>query len=389
MRKSLKSRLGHAGILIALSSFISLAQMPPPESTSKVKRVLLYSKNGGWSGNRGAREETIRVFIKMAQAKGFELDTSDLVSDLNLENLKNYQVIVWNNNMNGAASVPDSSARNAVAEYVKQGGGWLLVNTANDHAGSWPFMNAVIGPGTSGWRGNDTLSATLVRDSSARNHPELRFVVNALPDSITLRTNWLSVPSSVEGMRHIQVLYRFGEAPWIANTSGAIPRPVDEYVWAAIHVQGRALAMPLGWHLEGYDSLRIMEQSDSVVPKLYWQGLRWLAGDFKGGCTDSAMVQFDPEARVDNGSCASSEIGVNRAQAKSFIQIVGRHMFFPSPGAGMIRLRILDLKGRPIGTWILPHTASEFELPSGLVMGLYFFEFSHTNVKHQARILIQ
>lgn len=55
----------------------------------------------------------------------------------------------------------------------------------------------------------------------------------------------------------------------------------------------------------------------------------------------------------------------------------------------MIRLRILDLKGRPIGTWILPHAVSEFELPSGLARGLYFFEFSHTNVKHQARILIQ
>jgi Trehalose utilisation len=249
------------------------AQTPPPESTSKVKRVLLYNYNGGWNC-ADCRKETQKVFFQLAQAKGFAVDTSSSISDLTLENLKRYQVIAWNNNHGGVYSVSDTAARMAVSAYIQQGGGWLLVNIANEHLRSWRFLDSLIGPGTGGWVGSRK-PAALVPDSLAQRHSELRFVVDAMPDSIPLRTNWLTISEPIDDLNHVQVIYRLKNADWITTDPNFIPTYRDHYVWASTHEQGKALSIPLGWYGgEGGIGVDIMSQADSAVPKLYWQGLR-------------------------------------------------------------------------------------------------------------------
>ena len=331
----------------------------------------------------GCTEKAQEVFFHLARSKGFSVDTASSAAYLTLDNLKRFQVIVWNNNHSGIQSVPDTQARNAVSEYVRQGGGWLLVNLANDHLGGWPFLDSLIGPGTNGWQGK-SVPALLVVDSSAQKHPELRYFVLAMPDTIPLRTNWLRVNSRMDEFEQLKTIYRVKNADWIAADPHRI---TDKYIWAGTRGLGKALSIPLGWH-GSIGASDIMAQADSAVPKLFWQGLRWLAGDFQGGCTNPAMPNFEPQARVDDGSCPALGIRVNRRQTRISASVSGRRVRFNTPISGGSRLRMLDLRGHTVWTSVAPVSADAIDLPDGLRAGLYILEGSGTDMSFQARLLV-
>src|SRR4051812_35200330 len=73
------------------------AQTKPPESISKIKKVLLYNKIGGWMDLDGIADVKA-AFSTLAAAKGFELVQSAEDLGITLDYLKQFQVIVWNNN---------------------------------------------------------------------------------------------------------------------------------------------------------------------------------------------------------------------------------------------------------------------------------------------------
>jgi hypothetical protein len=107
---------------LCLGSATADAQTKSLESSSKVKKVLLYNRVGGWLTPDG--HAAIKgAFSHLAATKGFELVQLGADYDITLDYLKQYQVIVWNNNSNGGLSVPSLSARQAILDYLDQGGG--------------------------------------------------------------------------------------------------------------------------------------------------------------------------------------------------------------------------------------------------------------------------
>lgn len=317
MNKNFRSRSGFGGLGIAFSLAMSLsaslahavpANTPPPESTSKVKKVLLYNKVGGWVAENGIANVK-QYLASLAQTKGFVLDTLSNDTSITLEYLKQYQVIVWNNNTNGAASVPLASARSAIVEYVNQGGGWFLIGLAGDHAGSWPALTDMLGASFLRWGGSG--EANMQVDSSAQKHPELRFVVNSLPNTVRLTDIWMSFNRTVRPLANTTVLYTSQ-----GGAANLLVPPGDgsgdrAYVWARTIEKGKLLYCSPGWfhdHISVSPFISSMFQADSAVAKLYWSSMRWLAGDFQNGCTDPNSPVFNPEARVDDGSCQQVNI---------------------------------------------------------------------------------
>jgi hypothetical protein len=98
-----------AALCLCLSP--TFAQTKPLESTTKIKKVLLYNKIGGWIADSGI-SAVQSTFSKLATDYDFDLAQLDEDSVITLDYLKQFQVIVWNNNTHGAASIPSSSARN-------------------------------------------------------------------------------------------------------------------------------------------------------------------------------------------------------------------------------------------------------------------------------------
>jgi hypothetical protein len=204
-------------------------------------------------------------------------------------------------------------------------------------------------------------------------------------DTIPLITDWLSVGRSMDDINGFKTIYRVKNAAWITVSPGAY---TDQYVWAGTRDKGKALALPLGWD-GAFGVTGIMTQADSAVPRLYWQGLRWLAGDYQGGCINPAMTNFNPEARVDDGSCPALGIAPDRRPARNVLKISGRRVRFSQPLPGGSRLRILDLRGHAVWASTVPESTGEFDLPGGLLTGLYILEATGANMSFQGRILIQ
>ena len=72
------------------------AQSKPPESASKVKKVLLYDKVGVGEYSPPGIAAIKTSLSRLAFAKGFELVHLSDDAGITLEYLKQFQVIVWN-----------------------------------------------------------------------------------------------------------------------------------------------------------------------------------------------------------------------------------------------------------------------------------------------------
>lgn len=268
------------------------AQTKPPESASKVKKVMLYNKIGGWIAPVGVAEVTTTLG-KIAAAKGFQLVVLDADSVITLDYLKQFQVIVWNNNTNGAASVPRLAARQAILEYVDQGGGWLLIHGAGDHMNTWTGLAEAMG--TVSTRTGNNGQAEVVLDSAGRSHRELKWMMDGVPDVFRLEDRWLNFRNTVRPLPGVTVVATSRVIPGIPN----ILIPAEDgsgdqvYIWAREIGKGRLL-----YNAIGFGSFKLMEQQDSIVPRLYWENLRYAAGDYQNGCANPASAGYDPAARV-------------------------------------------------------------------------------------------
>jgi Trehalose utilisation len=330
--------LSLAMALVAAPTNAATANTPPPESTSKVKRVLLYNKIGGWRAVDGIANVN-QYMASLAQAKGFVLDTLSDETSLTLEFLKQYQVIIWNNNSNGAATVPLASARQAIIDYVNQGGGWLLIGWAGMHANSWAALTEMMGASCTRFPGRGT--ANMQADSAAIYHPELRFVVHSVPQSISLNEFWMSIDRTVRPLPNVTVLYTTqGPRNVVLPPDDGSGDPV--YVWARTIEMGKLLFCPAGWS-PGQPSP--LAQSDSAVAKLYWNSMRWLAGDFQNGCTDPTSPKFNPETRIDDGSCFTNKVLIEKRTGGQTDKGQIRHLLAPLiPDAEGIQNR--DIRGK-------------------------------------------
>jgi hypothetical protein len=72
--------------------------------------------------------------------------------------------------------------------------------------------------------------------------------------------------------------------------------------------------------------------SDSFAVRALWEQMRYAAGDYQNGCTDPSSDYFNPEARVNDGSCDNGQPISIAGQRKHFgkgrsIQLQG---LFPS-----------------------------------------------------------
>ncbi len=359
--------------LVALaSSFFTgfaSAESAPPESTSKVKRVLLYSKVGGWVSVDGI-QETKTVIALLAKSKGFVLDTLTDDTQLTPEFLKKYQVIIWNNNTDGRGSVPTFSAREAVANYVNQGGGWLLIRYAGDHLDSWPQLREMLGTKFVIHRkfGN----ADFVPDSSAKGHPELKHVVSAIPGTIRLNDIWFHFDAAVRPLPGATVLFTAANGDSGVLTTSPNSNLDLPVVWARTIGKGK-----LFYSSPGHGEANVTAQADSAIPKLYWQSLRWLAGDFQNGCTDPNSPRFDSSARIEDGSCAALSARLSRQPISKAPQIVARagqriRLDFPHEGAMQITLR--DMRGSVLSRQSVVRGVKEFQVDAALKPGIYHLE---------------
>lgn len=349
----------------------AFAQLKPPESTSKVKRVMLYNKIGGWVHTDGSRDVRT-VMASLAAAKGFEL--VEVMDDIGitLDFLKQFQVIIWNNNTNGGVSVPNTLARQAVLDYLDQGGGWLLIHGAGDHANSWAGLRNVLGTTfiSHGLYGKGEMHL----DDDALAHKELKWMLEGIPRILQLNDSWDSYQNTVRPLPGVTVFataspVRVGTTPGLVPTGDGSGDQI--YGWAREVGRGRLIFNPVG-----HGQNQLMAQQDSIVPKLYWQNIRYAAGDFQNGCTYPWDPAFDPAARVLEVTACSENTRTRNYGPPGSGLLVSRRGFrlrLPTP-SGTLRVSLRDLGGALVWEKSLPAGSGELALDGAVVSGVYQVE---------------
>ena len=352
---------------VVLAASPAIGQVKPPDSKSKVKKVLLYNKIGGWVHVDG-RKDVTTVLTNLSKSKGFALTVLEDDAALTLDFLKTFQVIVWDNNTDGGKSVPNVAARKAVIDYVNGGGGWYLIHGAADHQNSWPDLLSALGTTFTihGQQGK----ADAILDPAAKAHKELKWMVEGIPEKLTLTDEWYSFQNSVRKVPGVTVVYTAGGAG-----TDILKAPADgsndfTYVWAKPMGKGRMFYTAIG---HGQNTL--FGQQDSVVSKSLWQNVRYTAGDFQNGCTNPNASNFDEAARVDDGTCLTTGLRGNfKSSPNLTVAHAGRKTLLAFPHDGEYTLTLRDMRGSLVKTLAVPAGMDEVTLDRGIPGGVYQLE---------------
>jgi len=367
---------------MAVGSAIAQTATKPAESTSRVKKVLLYNKVGGWVHTDGIADVKT-VMGRMATAKRFALTQLEDDGSITLDFLKQFQVIVWNNNVNGSGSVPSTTARTAIINYVKGGGGWLLIHGAGDHGDTWADLKSAMGTKFTehGNQGN----ADAVKDPDGAKHPEMKFMIQDLPATIRLKDEWYGFQNTVRPLAGVTVLYtaKNGE-------NNVLRQPADglgdyTYIWGREYEKGR-----LVYDAIGHGQNQLMAQADSIVPKMYWEAMRYLAGDFKNGCTDPTASNYDSTARVNVG-CTAVGIQHMSGPMKSNFALTkdGQRFQLDFVHQGDFHLTLRDIQGAVVWAKNVSGSADEARLDKSVLPGVYYMEARASKAISQQRIVIR
>ncbi|MDR9366318.1 MAG: DUF6807 family protein [Balneolaceae bacterium] len=106
------------------------------------KKVLLYTKNG-----EGYVHDNIPYSVdainKLGQENGFMVDVSDDPGLFTIENLKQYDALIFSNTNNEAFDT--ASQREALQQYIRQGGGFMGIHSASGSERDWPWFSKLVG----------------------------------------------------------------------------------------------------------------------------------------------------------------------------------------------------------------------------------------------------
>lgn len=351
------------GLCVAAPAF---AQVKPAESTSKVKKVLRFTKCAGYLHDLGQRD-LLAVLNTLATSKGFQLTNQANDALLTPEYLAQFQVVIWDNNVNGGGSIPSLTAREAVLNYVNNGGGWLLVHGAADHQNTWAGLQTALQ--TTFSRHGSQGAADVVFDAQGKAHKELKWMMNGWPASVRFsRDEWYSFQNTVRGRPGITII-----ATAANGGSGVLIEPSDgskdlTYIYAKEMGKGRMLYTAMG-----HGGNEFYTQAEGFAAKAFWENMRYVAGDFQNGCTNKNASNFSADARVDDGSCASvGTIPGAQAASRSGITVVqaGRRTQLNFPHENRFSVELRDARGAVVWTRNLENT-SEINLERGFRPGIY------------------
>jgi len=124
-------------LVLLIAAFSSVAC-----NSNDPKRALIYTKNG-----EGYVHENIAASVaameKICVSEGIQTEVSDLPGVFTTENLERFQVIIFCNSNNEAFDTDEQ--REAFQNFIRSGGGFVAIHSANASERDWPWYWALVG----------------------------------------------------------------------------------------------------------------------------------------------------------------------------------------------------------------------------------------------------
>ena len=134
----MRSRIGRlvlASVLAFTAATFAQIDSNPPK---KIKAVLVYSHEGtGSYRHTNGITAGNALIVSLGAAHGFTVTVSEDPNFMTYDNMKKFDVIVFNNTV--GASIPSTPSQEAFVKYMNEGGGFLGIHGAMDHHDYWKW----------------------------------------------------------------------------------------------------------------------------------------------------------------------------------------------------------------------------------------------------------
>ncbi len=199
---SLKTKLTFVfltGLTFLLYSFKKPSDKP---------RVLVFSKTLGW--HHSCIPFGIAAIQKLGSGNGFDVDTTTNSANFNDDNLKKYQVVIFNCTTGNVLNAVEQAA---FERYIQAGGGFMGVHSAADTEYDWPWYGKLVGAYFSSHPNNSNIRKATI-DVTDKSQP----ATANLPTRWERTDEWYNYKSIYSG---IHVLASLDENTYDGGTNGA------------------------------------------------------------------------------------------------------------------------------------------------------------------------
>jgi type 1 glutamine amidotransferase len=244
--------------MIAFCVPMLLAGMAAQTVAPTDKVLLLFSLNVEADHVMFATD-ALKFFSEVADRHSFRVEATSDWAGMNDENLKQYKLLVWLNNL------PPTAQQPVFQRYMENGGAWLGFHVAayNDRNSKWTWFKQFIGGGAFGVNNWPPLPAKLIVDDT--ENP----VTRGLPKTFISPTNeWYSWRPSPRLDKNIQVLLTLDPTQYPIGIKGLITAkdPDVPVVWT--NTNFKMLYMNMGHGDKIFTS--------AIQNKLIENGILWL-----------------------------------------------------------------------------------------------------------------
>jgi type 1 glutamine amidotransferase len=235
-----------------LLSAAAFGQVAPP-------KVLLFFSLNVESDHVLFAADAIKFFAELADRHDFRVDATSNWADMNDDNLKQYKLVVWLNNLPPAAQQP------AFQRYMESGGAWLGFHVAayNDRNSRWTWFQEFIGGGSFGVNNWPPLPAKLIVDEPQSP------IARGIPKTFVAPANeWYSWRPSPRLNPNVRVFLTLDSAQYPIGIKGLITSkdPDVPVVWT--NAKFKMLYMNMGHGDKIFAS--------PLQNKLFENGILWL-----------------------------------------------------------------------------------------------------------------
>ncbi|WP_349317640.1 ThuA domain-containing protein [Chitinophaga sp. MM2321] len=217
-------------------------------------RILVFTKTAGFR-HIDAIDTGLVALRKMAQEKGFIMDTTEDAGNFNEEHLKRYRAVVF---LQASGALFNEEQRTAFQRYIQAGGGFVAIHAPTDAERDWPWYGQLIGAYFLSHPADPNVQkgTYVVKD---QHHP----ATDSLPDHFTMEDEFYDFTIVNPG---IKTLIALDEQTYKGGKMGA-DHPA---VWYHDFDGGRSFYMAMGHTTAAY--------SNPVFLKILWGGLYYAMG---------------------------------------------------------------------------------------------------------------
>jgi cytochrome c len=223
--------------LLLLCGFMALIISSCTEQPSREKRILVFSRTGGWQ--HSSIPHGIAAIQQLGAEHGFRVDTTKNAAYFTEDSLKQYSAVVF---LSTRGNVLDHRQQADFERYIQAGGGFVGIHSATDTEYDWPWYGKLAGAYFESHPDYpDSSKQNAVLTVVDRKHPATEF----LPDTWQRFDEWYSFKQMNPD---VQVLLTIDEQTYTGGKLGAY----HPMAWYHAFDGGRAFYTALGHTDESY-----------------------------------------------------------------------------------------------------------------------------------------